>query len=313
MILIAGIASEEPTAQVIDSAETLGVDFMVFNQREAAYYELHTSLTNNHLRANLCVGGQWIDLTKLDGIYVRMMPPETFPDAQVNGTVHRLSSAMQQRRLFVNTVFGQLTDLLPVRVLNRPADMGSNFSKPYQLAAIREAGLGVPTTLITNQPLAVAAFDDEQGPLIFKSISSVRSIVKRLDASYRPRLHHLSALPTQFQTCLQGHNIRVHVVGDALFAAHIDSTNVDYRYASSDGGNTSMYPVELPQAVEQQCFALSKSLRLPLCGIDLFETESGEFCCFEVNPSPGYTYFQNEAGLPISDAIVRYLATGTAR
>ncbi|CAN5118025.1 hypothetical protein BH09BAC4_BH09BAC4_17660 [soil metagenome] len=313
MILIAGIVSEDPTAQVIESAEALGIDFVVFNQRDAGQYELHTTVTNNCLKADLCIAGQWIDLMALDGIYVRMMPPETFPDTYVNGTRHSLTPDTKQRRFFINTVFSQLTDLLPVRVMNRPEAMGSNFSKPYQLAAIRAVGLGVPATLITNQPAAVNTFEDEYGSLIFKSISSTRSIVKVLDATYRTRLNHLSVLPTQFQACLQGHNIRVHVVSDQLFAAHISSTNVDYRYAHSQGGQTTMYPFALPERVQKQCFALSEQLHLPLCGIDLFHTESDEYFCFEVNPSPGYTYFQHEAGLPISEAIVRYLSTGTAR
>ncbi|MBO0933259.1 ATP-grasp domain-containing protein [Fibrella aquatilis] len=313
MILVAGIATEEPLARVIDSAEALGVDCAVFNQRDAGHYDLRVSLSDNHLRADLCLAGQWIDLTTVDGIYARLMPPDTFPDTHVNGTTVRLPAVQHQRRLFINTLFAQLIDMLPVRILNRPEAMGSNFSKPYQLAAIRAVGLGVPATLLTNQLAAVEAFEAEQGPLIFKSISSTRSIVKVLNDTYRPRLAHIAALPTQFQACLQGHNIRVHVVGDVLFAAYIDSTNVDYRYAGSDGGTTTMQPIDLPEYVEQQCFTLSKKLNLPLCGIDLFQTIDGTYCCFEVNPSPGYSYFQNEAGLPISDAIVRYLATGSAR
>lgn len=313
MILVAGIASEEPTAQVIESAETLGIDCLVFNQRDAGYYDLRVSLADNHLCADLCIAGQWIDLTTIDGLYARLMPPETFPDTHINGTTYRLPPALHQRRLFINTLFAQLVDFLPVRVINRHDAMGSNFSKPYQLAAIREAGLGVPATLLSNQPAAVEAFEAQQGPLIFKSISSTRSIVKVLTDTYRSRMAHITALPTQFQACLQGHNIRVHVVGDTLFAAHIDSTNVDYRYAGSDGGTTTMQAIDLPKHIEQQCFRLSTSLNLPLCGIDLFQTNDGDYCCFEVNPSPGYTYFQNETGLPISDAIARYLATGSAR
>jgi hypothetical protein len=30
--------------------------------------------------------------------------------------------------------------------------------------------------------------------------------------------------------------------------------------------------------------------------------------CFEVNPSPAYSYYQELTGAPISDALVRYLA-----
>ncbi|GAB4026873.1 ATP-grasp domain-containing protein [Spirosoma koreense] len=313
MILIAGIASEEPVAQVIQSAEKLGVDFAVFNQRDASHYELQVDLDGARLRADLCIAGQWIDLTRIQGMYARLMPVETFPENQINGRPYSLSAEARQRLAFINSLMGYLTDMLPCRMLNRPVDMGSNFSKLYQLAVIREAGLGIPETLITNEAAEVDAFEDVVGPVVFKSISSTRSIVKVLDDNYRTRLSYLRGLPTQFQACLAGNNIRVHVVGNELFAAWIESGSVDYRYASTEGNRTTMRPFDLPESVRNACFRLSEWLNLPLCGIDLFHTHDDDYFCFEVNPSPGYTYFQNETGLPISDAIVRYLETGTAR
>ncbi|WP_165699405.1 ATP-grasp domain-containing protein [Hymenobacter jejuensis] len=312
MILIAGIPSEEPVARVIESAENLGIAHVVFSQRDALHYELQVDFSGQQLRAELRLGGQRIDLMQLQGVYFRMMDSASLPENRAVAPFG-LPAPKLQRLRFVNDLFAQLADVLPCRVLNRPHHMGSNFSKLYQLAFIREAGLEVPASLLTNEPEAVADFEDVHGPLIYKSISGVRSIVKPLTIDEKSRLHHLRSLPTQFQECLQGHNVRVHVVGDALFAARISSESVDYRYASHDGNRTTMQPVDLPQDVAEKCSRLARALRLPLCGIDLFETEGGDFFCFEANPCPGYSYFQNEAGLPISDAIVRYLEYGTAQ
>ena len=37
-------------------------------------------------------------------------------------------------------------------------------------------------------------------------------------------------------------------------------------------------------------------------------TSRGEYYCFEVNPSPAYSYFEEETSQPISRAVVDYLA-----
>jgi glutathione synthase/RimK-type ligase-like ATP-grasp enzyme len=49
-------------------------------------------------------------------------------------------------------------------------------------------------------------------------------------------------------------------------------------------------------------------LDLPLCGIDLKRASDGRYFCFEVNPSPAYSYYQENAGQPIAEALVRFLA-----
>jgi len=66
-------------------------------------------------------------------------------------------------------------------------------------------------------------------------------------------------------------------------------------------------PIDLPQEIQQRCISLAEHLCLPLCGIDLRHTPEGAWVCFEVNPMPAYTYFEDNSGLPISRAIVDLL------
>jgi NAD(P)-dependent dehydrogenase (short-subunit alcohol dehydrogenase family) len=47
-----------------------------------------------------------------------------------------------------------------------------------------------------------------------------------------------------------------------------------------------------------------------ICGIDLRRRPDGEHVCFEVNPMPGYSYFESETGQAISEALVDYLMHG---
>ena len=43
-----------------------------------------------------------------------------------------------------------------------------------------------------------------------------------------------------------------------------------------------------------------RTFDLLFAGIDLKQTPSGEFYCFEVNPSPGFLYYERHTGQPIS-------------
>ena len=186
--------------------------------------------------------------------------------------------------------------------------MHSNSSKPFQAQTIAAAGFEVPESLITTDPDEVRAFAQRVGPLVFKSISGIRSIVRRLDDDYLRRLDRVRALPTQFQALVEGDDVRVHVVGGEVFATRIRSSAADYRYAGRDGLDAELTATDLPDEVSQRCVDLAATLGLPLAGIDLREVPDGRFVCFEANPMPGYSYFESHTGQPISEAVVRFLA-----
>ena len=67
-------------------------------------------------------------------------------------------------------------------------------------------------------------------------------------------------------------------------------------------------PASVPPDLARRCRRLAHSLGLPLAGIDLRCTPDGRWYCFEVNPSPGFAYYERATGQPISQAIARLLA-----
>ena len=183
----------------------------------------------------------------------------------------------------------------------------SNNSKPYQALVISRIGLSVPPTLVTSAPAAARAFHAEHGEVIYKSASGVRSIVRRLGPEQLERLELLRDGPAHLQAFVPGHNIRVHTVGERVFATRIESEAVDYRYAHLDGLTTRLEPVALPPTVEAACLRLAHAFDLLFTGIDLKQTPDGEFFCFEVNPSPGFLYYERHTGQPISMALAELL------
>ena len=68
-----------------------------------------------------------------------------------------------------------------------------------------------------------------------------------------------------------------------------------------------MSPVTLPAAVTTACLRGARELGLLFAGIDLKETPDGEYFCFEINPCPGFTYYERHTGQPISLALADLL------
>jgi len=312
MIFITGIPSEPPVQLVTESAEKAGIPYLLFNQRNAHLYDLSLNYSNNSFSALLKMNGIEYDLNALTGMYIRMMDNYFLPEIQ-NKIFNYVGENQAQKS---NSIHQQLIAWMEVatcRILNRPWNMLSNLSKPYQSQIIAAAGFYIPPTCITNNPAKVIRFKKESGAVIFKSISSVRSIVKELDESRMKTLQRIKYLPTQFQKKLEGINVRVHVVGDVLFATKIESPVVDYRYAGREEKECTLTIFDLPGNIKKRCFRVAKLLNLPLCGIDLFLTNDNKYYCFEVNPSPGYSYYQQSTEQDISSAIVKWLEYGTAK
>jgi len=210
-------------------------------------------------------------------------------------------------------LLSQFADIAPGRVLNRPSDMMSNHSKPFQAQVIRAAGFEIPETLITNEPAAARQFIEhvwaDGGDLIYKSVSGIRSIVQRVEKHDLARLDRIRWCPTQFQRHVSGTDIRVHVVGQTVVSVMITSDATDYRYAVQQTGiEPTIVGTELDANIRTLCIALARRLDLPLAGIDLRRTPEGRYVCFEVNPSPAFSFYEQRAGVSIASCIARYLA-----
>lgn len=303
MIVIAGIPSEPPVALAVESATLLGIDHVVVNQREAGRYGIRLELGGTRVTGRLDLGDRAVELEEVDGIYWRLMEPERLPEAGPT-----VPPSARDRLLGFHRLFADWVEAADARVANPVQPMCSNGSKPYQALAIEEAGFEVPPTLITTDPDAVLEAQARWGDAIFKSTSSVRSIVRPLRATTSSDLVAIRRLATQFQATVPGTDVRVHVVGTDVHATRIESAAVDYRYAGRDGAAAELTAYPLPQEVERRCICLAGALELPFAGIDLRVTPDGRWSCFEVNPSPGYSYYQQSTGQAISDSLVRWLA-----
>jgi glutathione synthase/RimK-type ligase-like ATP-grasp enzyme len=222
-------------------------------------------------------------------------------------------SAKRRRAVAFHALLHSWLDVAPGRIANRPFAMASNMSKTYQAAIIRQCGFDIPETLVTNDPdeaLRFIASCREQGDeVIYKSVSGARSIVQTFGEPDRERLHRIRWCPTQFQRRVRGQDIRVHVVGRTAIAVAVRSDATDYRYARRQtGADAELELADISESLARACRNLSDALELPFCGIDLRRTPQGEHVCFEVNPSPAYSYYESVSGAPIARTLVHWLA-----
>ncbi|WP_029214767.1 ATP-grasp domain-containing protein [Kallotenue papyrolyticum] len=310
MILVCGGLADVVTELFCARLEDLGYPYRLL---DLGFYPERFQVSwswDGPTPTGLIHGPDWtLDLQQISGVFVRYIgrdghaPLAQVPELLVDAVLAEAQSGL-----------GALLETLPVPVANRMTGSMSNHSKPYQALLIRDSGLGTPPTLITSDPEAARAFyEQHQGQVIFKSLSGVRSIVRRMHAGDLLRLHLVRDCPVQFQAYLPGDNIRVHTVGETVFATRIHSAAVDYRYARQQGATSEMQPTELPAEVAAACVRLAARLGLVIAGIDLKCTPDGAYYCFEINPSPGFAYYEQHTGQPISAALADALRSTSAQ
>lgn len=301
LILLWGLGSERPLIAVGEELRRLGAPTRLIDQRDV----LHTQV---FLGVDSGVGGtihtrnDRIDLSTVTALYLRPYASCALPAIARAGP----NSAEWRHAVTVDDMLSSWSEMTPALVVNRVQVMASNSSKPYQLRQIQRFGFSVPETLLTTDPSAALTFWERHGTVIYKSVSATRSIVSRLRPEHVVRLGDVASCPTQFQQYIAGSDYRVHVVDTEVFACEICCEADDYR-------SPGQHPIKiracrLPQDVEDRCRALATVMQLPVAGIDLRQNLEGAWYCFEVNPSPAFTYYQNATGQPISSAIARFLA-----
>lgn len=298
MIVIFGREDDPPIALALEALQERGAAYRFIDLRALDCDGVDLDSGPAGLAGCLKTAGQTLPLESVRSIYARPLSP---------GRQWRDPGAAQRANLRFDTFVGWL-DVTPALVVNRPRAMNSNNSKPMQMQWIGAAGFAVPETLVTSDADEARAFWRAHGRVIFKSISGVRSIVRELDEASAARLDLIRDLPVQFQAYVPGVDLRVHVVGTRCFAAEIESSATDYRYARG-GEKTRLQAHQLPAGVASRCADLAQSLDLPLAGIDLRLRPDGEYICFEVNPMPAYSYYESNTGLPISLALADLLAS----
>lgn len=302
MILLWGLTGDDAMDEVRQALARLDAPFVLLDQRDVLDTELELSV-GGALKGVVRTRRETFRLEEVSAAYLRAYDSRHLPDVARAGE----GSAEWSHAVAVEGALYSWAEMTDALVVNRPTAMAANNSKPLQASLISRQAFRVPPTLITTDAAAVREFQESQGQLIYKSVSGTRSIVSRLTPESFARLEDVAWCPTQFQRRIEGTDYRVHVVGREVFASRIISEADDYRYAAREGMRLELRACELPRGVAERSKALVAALGLSLGGVDLRRTPGGHWYCFEVNPSPGFTFYEPDEDPFIADAIAALL------
>jgi hypothetical protein len=302
LILLWGLEADPPLADVSDQLALLGVPTLFVDQRRVLETQIEIKAASM-LEGSLLIGNQSINLADVTAMYVRAYESVRLPEIAEVGRENAAWRHAEQ----VDDILASWSELTPALVVNRFSASAANGSKPYQLQLIRALRWSTPETLITTDPDELRAFWHRHGNVIYKSISAVRSRVSRLTPDHSSRFADLAYCPTQFQQHIEGVDYRVHVVGEKVFACEVRCGADDYRYSADAPDIRGCF---LPEEIEERCKVTAAGMNLSIAGIDLRRTSSGEWFCFEVNPSPAFSYYEQITGQPIAQALALLLIEG---
>ena len=241
------------------------------------------------------IDGARVPFTDVSAVYVRAI------DLREHGRLPRFLKRDIDLKL---EILDHILSSLVVTVINRPGRGRSNGSKPFQLAKLRECGFIVPDSYSTNMADAPGLAERlAAGRLIYKSNSAMRSIVVRAAADDARRLDDLANCPVLFQEHIAGPDVRVHMIGDRVFAQEIRSQAVDYRYPALLD-NVQYTPTEVPDAIRRLCELFRAQEELTFLAFDFKVDGDGCWYCLEANPMPAYDGFDQRFGYRISDGLI---------
>jgi hypothetical protein len=218
--------------------------------------------------------GRLIALDEIDTIWWRRPRRPDFPDGLGSDEVEFVRGEWEHFLLGIEA-FGE------TRWVNPPLAERRASVKSLQLVKARDAGLRVPLTTLTNDPDQVRELAERHGPLIYKRIGpALRPVTATMELTPADldRLETLPNCPAIFQERIEARSdIRVTAIGDALYAAEIDSQNgsspLDWRYDHT----VEFRPHELDAGTAQRLRELLAEFRLAYAAIDLRLTPEGEY------------------------------------
>ncbi|GAA3442876.1 MvdC/MvdD family ATP grasp protein [Planomonospora venezuelensis] len=267
-------------------------------------------------RIVLDTGSERLDLSEVRAVWRRRPnPPE--PAAAVTDPSHRRHVVWQAEFLLDGA-----WELAPARWLPSRREVERRaHNKIIHMARAAELGFRIPETVYTNDPAElVPAYERAGGELIAKQINSDeftvdgaghRAYTTVLTRRHLTSRHRLRYEPVILQPYVRkAVELRVIVVGGRVFTAEIDSqasrtARDDWRHYDDD--RVSYRAHRLPDGLGRRCVELVASLGLTYGAVDLILTPEGEYVFLEINPNGAWGFVEEQAGLPVSDAIADWL------
>ena len=256
------------------------------------------STLNGHVgRCGRMVESSGNELSTMDGVLVRMMPP-----AGLEPVVFRMDTLYRIERA------GTLC-------LNSPRAVEVSVDKYLSLALIEHAGLSVPPTFAGELAVdALKAFEELGGDVVVKPLfgSEGRGLVRLSDRETAWRVFHAlerigSVLYVQKTIRHPGFDYRAFVLGGRVVAAmKRHGPPGDWRTNVAIGGRPEA--MQLDPSLEQLAIQAAAAVGAEMAGVDLLDDlDLGRPVVIEVNAVPGWKALSRVTGKDIALSVLEHL------
>lgn len=194
--------------------------------------------------------------------------------------------------------------------ISHPKNQTLAENKILQLDAAQRSGFHVPRTLVSNDGPTVRHFAAMLGGEVIAkpvrgthkaSVYTVRLKSKDLSDDVAIRL-----CPAIYQEYIEGrHHLRVQCFGDKVYAALIDSPNLDWRKDL----NGPLITTEIDESLKTALQSVLADLGLRMGIVDLKLDESGNPVWLEINPQGQFLFVQGLCGLDLIRAFTDFIAS----
>lgn len=259
---------------------------------------------------SLTVDGRAFDFSDVRSVYYRRPSPFNTPD-HLDSQQRAFITAHAQHGL------GGVLGALDCLYINHPHRNLAAGYKPRQITEAARAGLAVPPTLITNDPIEARAFAQEYGPIVYKPLRSTAYIedgehrtvwVRQVDPGEIG--DGVAACPHLFQKAVDKvADVRLAVVGDRLFASRItvDGDHLDWRW---DYDRIVFDPIGVPDDVQTGIQRFMHRLGLVYGAFDFGLGQDGRWWMFECNPNGQWAFVDPPTRIAIAGALADVLEKG---
>ncbi len=229
-----------------------------------------------------------VDFEQIRAVHIRCTSPKTMPcvPALVNAASYneyRTTYLREQECMAATYAFFERLVSLGKLVVNPLTSAYLDHNAKAQLyQKLRSWGFDAPLTLVTNDTAMAADFIDDIGEVVIKPSIGVGS-TRLLTHRDLELVEDFSLGPSMLQERIQGHTIRVHIVGDTVVLALriINDGEVDSRT------NTKGFEFyKIPDAQEARLVQANRKLGLHYAAWDIIAGDDGRFVYLDCNPGP---------------------------
>ena len=258
----------------------------------------HVGLTRQALTQQ-ALTGDGVDLTALDALIVRTMPP-----GSLEQVVYRMDALAR-------------LESAGVVVVNPPKTIECAVDKYLTISKLAAAGLTVPETIVCeNFEAAMDAFFRLGGDVVVKPLFGAegRGIVRVSDPDLAFRtfrtLERIQAV-LYLQTYIEheGFDVRAMVLDDRILGGMRRRSGDDFR--TNVSRNARAEPYTLSQAEQELALQASTAVGTRFAGVDLLADRSGTRYVIEVNAVPGWRAFRKVTGCDVARLVIESLETAT--